>query len=50
MSEHIFSSGIADSIDAFVKQKQAIGYPYQSSSRILLHFDTMMPRWKGQRA
>ena len=42
MMEHVFSSGIADSIDAFVKQKQAIGYPYQSSSRILYHFDTMI--------
>ena len=44
MMEHIFTSGIADSIDAFVKQKQAIGYPYQSSSRILHHFDNMIAR------
>ena len=42
MSTYNFSSGIAESIESFIQQKQAIGYPYQSSSRILLCFDTMV--------
>jgi len=42
MSTYNFSSGIAESIESFIQQKQAIGYPYQSSSRILSCFDTMI--------
>ncbi len=44
MSTYTFASGIADSIDAFIRQKQAIGYPYLSSARILTHFDSMIAR------
>lgn len=42
MSTLNFSSGIAEAIESFIQQKQAIGYPYQSSSRILSCFDSML--------
>lgn len=45
MSAYIFTSGIADSIDAFIRQKQAVGYPYRSSAGILAHFDSMIARF-----
>lgn len=45
MSAYIFTSGIAESIDAFICQKQAVGYPYRSSARILTCFDSMITQF-----
>ena len=42
MSEIVFCSGIADYIESFINQKNAIGYPYISSARILKQFDRMI--------
>lgn len=42
MSENKFTSGISSYIQAFIEQKHACGYPYQSSARILHHFDSMI--------
>lgn len=42
MSNYKFTSGIASYIEAFVEQKHICGYPYNSSVRILNHFDSMI--------
>ena len=42
MDDHTFTSGIGAHIQSFIEQKQAIGYPYRSSTRILRRFDTMV--------
>jgi len=42
MADYSFESGIGTYIQVFIEQKQALGYPYQSSSRILYHFDSMV--------
>lgn len=42
MSDYIFKSGIGTYIQVLIEQKQASGYPYQASSRILHHFDSMV--------
>lgn len=42
MISYTYSSGIAGVIIAFIELKQASGYPYQSSSRILSVFDGMI--------
>lgn len=42
MISFTFISGIAESIDSFIRQKRAVGYPYNSSARILSHFDSMI--------
>jgi integrase/recombinase XerD len=39
MIDYDFYSLIGPFINAFIKQKQASGYPYKSSSRILYHLD-----------
>ena len=39
MVKYEFHSLIGPSIDAFIKQKQASGFPYKSSARILHHLD-----------
>jgi len=44
VNNYNFNSGIAEAIESFIQQKQAIGYPYQSSSRILSCFDSMLAR------
>lgn len=44
MSELVFSSGIAAHIEAFIRQKHALGHPYKESARILGHFDQMIFR------
>lgn len=40
--EYDYSSGIGEYITSFVKQKRAVGYPYNESARILLRFDRMI--------
>ncbi len=42
MISYTFISGIAESIDSFIRQKRAVGYPYNSSARILSNFDAMI--------
>ncbi len=42
MTDYTFVSGIGVYIQVFIKQKQACGYPYETSSRILYHFDIMI--------
>lgn len=42
MTDYIFVSDIGTHVKAFIEQKQACGYPYGSSSRILHHFDLMI--------
>ncbi len=42
MSEHIFKSRLGRHLEAFIAQKQSVGFPYQSSARILYHFDDMV--------
>jgi integrase len=42
MAEYAFSSLMGGCINDFVNQKRASGYPYQSSARILHHFDLMI--------
>jgi len=42
VTDYIFKSKISVCIKAFIEQKQACGYPYQSASRILHHFDIMI--------
>jgi integrase len=44
MKEIEYNSGIAFAIKMFVSQKQAAGYPYLSSARILKQFDQMIAR------
>ena len=39
MVNYEFNSLLGPYIDVFIKQKQACGYPYKSSARILHHFD-----------
>ena len=39
MVEYAFTSLLGPCIEAFIRQKQASGYPYRSSARILHHFD-----------
>ena len=41
MAEYTFKSLLGGCIADFILQKQASGYPYQSASRILHHFDLM---------
>jgi len=41
MAELSFKSLLGDHISAFIKQKQAVGFPYQSPARILRQFDSM---------
>jgi hypothetical protein len=41
MIEHTFKSLLGDCINGFISQKRAFGYPYQSSARILFHFDAL---------
>jgi len=42
MSKYIFKSSLSDCIGNFISQKQALGYPYQSSARLLLRFDSLI--------
>jgi integrase len=42
MIEYTFKSILGDCINDFIKQKHALGYPYQSSARILYHFDLLV--------
>lgn len=42
MSEHIFKSRLGPHLETFIAQKQSVGFPYQSSARILYHFDDMV--------
>ncbi len=39
MVDYEFNSLLGPCIEAFIRQKQASGYPYKSSARILHHFD-----------
>jgi len=41
MTDYIFKSLIGDCINNFISQKRLSGYPYQASTRILLHFDLL---------
>jgi len=41
MAEHTFTSAFGGRINDFICQKQAVGYPYQSSAQILRHFDLL---------
>ena len=38
----VFKSTLGNYIKDFISQKQALGYPYQSSARILYRFDTLI--------
>lgn len=42
MTDERFKSRLGTSIKDFIHQKRALGYPYQSSARILLHFDLLV--------
>ena len=42
MAELSFKSLLGGHISSFILQKQAVGYPYKSPARILLHFDSMV--------
>ena len=42
MSKHIFKSRLGPHLETFIAQKQSVGFPYQSSARILYHFDDMV--------
>jgi len=42
MAEYKFCSPLGNCIEEFITQKRAIGYPYQSSARILHHFDLLV--------
>lgn len=42
MSDYIFKSHLGNIIESFLSQKRASGYPYQSSARILHHFDNLL--------
>lgn len=42
MTDYAFISRLGTFIDAFIRQKRASGYPYQSSARILYHFDRLV--------
>jgi integrase len=44
MIAHSFKSLLGDCINGFINQKRALGYPYQSSARILRHFDAMIAK------
>lgn len=39
MSSYAFKSRVGNLIEGFIQQKQAVGYSYQSSARILYHLD-----------
>jgi len=39
MSSYTFKSRLGNLIENFIQQKQAVGYPYHSSARILYHLD-----------
>lgn len=39
MNKYTYQSRFGHLIEQFIEQKQAVGYPYHSSSRILYHFD-----------
>ena len=41
MTDYIFISRIGTFVHAFIRQKRASGYPYQSSARLLYHFDRL---------
>lgn len=42
MADPVFRSRLRSDLEAFVIQKQASGYPYASSARTLIQFDTMI--------
>jgi len=42
MTEYRFRSPLGACIQAFIAQKRASGYPYESSARILHHFDLLI--------
>jgi integrase len=42
MADYVFESRIGAHIKAFVEQKRSCGFPYESSARILHHFDLMV--------
>lgn len=42
MAIYEFHSKIGIFIDTFIRQKQALGYPYQPATRILHHFDNLV--------
>ncbi|WP_347488272.1 tyrosine-type recombinase/integrase [Desulfoscipio sp. XC116] len=42
MTDYIFKSLLGVCIRDFISQKRALGYPYQSSARILYHFDLLV--------
>jgi len=42
MTSHVYTSGIADFIQLLVSHKHACGFPYDTSERILGHFDSMV--------
>jgi len=41
MTDYTFKSLLDTCIKDFIRQKRALGYPYQSSARILYHFDLL---------
>jgi len=45
MAEHAFKSGIGAHIVLFIEQKNACGFPYDTSARILRHFDLMVAEY-----
>jgi integrase/recombinase XerD len=42
VTDYVFQSRLGIIIDEFICQKRASGYPYQSSARILYHFDLVI--------
>jgi len=42
MTDYTFKSSIGECIKDFVEQKQALGYPYRSSARLLHHLDMLV--------
>ena len=39
MADYVFKSHLDICIKNFINQKHSLGYPYQSSARLLYHFD-----------
>ena len=42
MNDYFFKSRLGPHLKAFIAQKRSVGYPYQTSAKILYHFDDMV--------
>src|SRR5699024_1951811 len=44
LSDPVFRSKLRDDLEAFIFQKRASGYPYNTSSKVLGYLDTMIAK------